>query len=664
MPARLGPYQLVDRIGEGGMGVVFLARDASQQTVALKVLRSSVAGEPTARRRLAREVETMRRVRSPYVADVLDADLAGDVPYIVTRYVPGRTLEQVVIDAGPLTGPALWQLACGLADALVAVHAAGVVHRDLKPSNVMILNGLPVVIDFGIAQGPDATQLTMTGMFMGTPGYLAPEVIEGSPSSQASDVHAWGATVAFAATGQPPFGTGSYEAIFYRIVNGQPDLDGVPAPMLPLLAGALARDPAHRPPAAALSAQAAVLDPGLLTRGAVSGDGAGADAPVTAAEATRADAAAGALVGPGGTAQLGVLPPATPGVGELPGIPPAVPALPPAGVPGVPDVPLADVALAGVPPEVPMVGVRGAAPGPAGPPAHGPPAGWGTAAAAGLGAPSSGLVPPGVPPGRGGQPAPDDFADVLPPVEYQPKPSPRRGATRNQPAAGTPFAVAGPTPGDGGPAASARWPSAMALAAMVTAAGVSVILPVMGTLAAMTLILVLRASELAQQRARQRRAAHGARPSDPFVVAAFFPWHLVRSMLASLLLAPFALAASVIAGGITIVVEPSHQLPRAVAIAAGVLVAFYGLGPGSARSRRQLQGIFAVVVRRRISQAVALVGITALALATLAAALSWTSLYWPTGPPGGFWHFGAGHVPRPSHLGWAGRLLVSHLRGW
>ena len=169
MPDRLGPYRLLERIGEGGMGVVFMAHDASSQTVALKVLRSVVAEEPMARRRLAREVETMRRVRSPYVAEVIDADLAGDTPYIVTRYVPGRTLEQVVTENGPLPPPTLGRLACGLADALAAVHAAGVVHRDLKPSNVMLLDEVPVVIDFGIAQGPDATRLTMTGMFMGTP---------------------------------------------------------------------------------------------------------------------------------------------------------------------------------------------------------------------------------------------------------------------------------------------------------------------------------------------------------------------------------------------------------------------------------------------------------------------------------------------------------------
>ena len=322
MPDRLGPYSLLGRIGEGGMGVVFLARDASGQTVALKVLRSVVAEDPMARRRLAREVETMRRVRSPYVAEVIDADLAGDTPYIVTRYVPGRTLDQVVTEAGPLPPSALLRLASGLAGALAAVHAAGVVHRDLKPSNVMLLGELPVVIDFGIAQGPDATRLTMTGMFMGTPGFLAPEVIEGQPSSEASDIHAWGATVAFAATGHPPFGSGAYEAIFYRIVNGQPDLTGAPSSLLPLLKAALARDPALRPAAVQLSAQAAALDPRGWARPPVPG----ADAPVstvTAVPATSADQAPGpspaASGGPGLAAAAGVAPG------------PADPAAPPAG---------------------------------------------------------------------------------------------------------------------------------------------------------------------------------------------------------------------------------------------------------------------------------------------------------------------------------------------
>ena len=261
IPDRLGPYRLRERLGEGGMGAVYLARDRERRMVAVKVLHSRVAEEPNARRRLAREVEAMRRVRSPFVAEVLDADVTGKFPYIVTRYVPGHTLDDVVRRQGPLPGWALERLASGLAQALAAVHAAGVVHRDLKPGNVMLHDGDPVVIDFGIAHTGDATRLTQTGMFMGTPGYLAPEVIEGQPSSEASDIHSWGATIAYAATGRPPFGSGSFENIFYRIVQGNADIAGVPGPLAQLVAAALSRDPRSRPTAASLCAQC--RSPGL-----------------------------------------------------------------------------------------------------------------------------------------------------------------------------------------------------------------------------------------------------------------------------------------------------------------------------------------------------------------------------------------------------------------
>src|SRR6266404_3652965 len=247
LPGTLGPYRLQDRLGEGGMGVVHLARDPQGGLVAVKVLHPNTTENVNARLRLAREVETMRRVRSAFVAEVLDADVTGEFPYIVTRYVPGPTLEAMVRGRGPLSGAGLRRLAYGAAEALTAIHAAGVVHRDLKPGNVMLTDDRPVVIDFGIAQSPDATRLTQTGLVMGTPGYLAPEVIEGQPSSPASDVHSWGATMAFAAIGHLPFGGGSYETIFYRIVSGRADLTGVPAPLVPLIAAALARDPSHRP---------------------------------------------------------------------------------------------------------------------------------------------------------------------------------------------------------------------------------------------------------------------------------------------------------------------------------------------------------------------------------------------------------------------------------
>jgi predicted Ser/Thr protein kinase len=255
LPRKIGPYRVIEKIGEGGMGVVYLGLGADKGQVAVKVLGSAVAADPSARQRLAREVETMRRVRNRYVAEVLDADVDGPAPYIVTRYVPGRTLEETVRQQGPLRGLALDALAEGLAEALAAIHAAGVVHRDLKPGNVMLDAGQPVIIDFGIAHIPDSTRLTKTGLVMGTPGYLAPEVIEGSSSSGGSDVHAWGATVAYAATGRSPFGAGTYQTIFFRVLEGKPDVAGIPPRLLPFVTAALSVDPQARPSARWLAGQ-------------------------------------------------------------------------------------------------------------------------------------------------------------------------------------------------------------------------------------------------------------------------------------------------------------------------------------------------------------------------------------------------------------------------
>ncbi|MEV4251067.1 protein kinase [Streptosporangium canum] len=252
---RLGPYRLLRRLGEGGMGVVHLAVDPQGRQVAVKVLRAEVAGDDVARRRLSREVETMRRVRSEHIAEVLDADVTGHRPYIVTRYVPGQPLDELIKQDGPMGLPALLKVAHGVAAALAAVHSVGVIHRDLKPGNVLILDGQPVLIDFGIAQAVDATRLTQTGMFIGTPGYLAPEIIEGHEAGPEVDVHAWAGTLVFAATGQPPFGKGTLEMIFYNITAGKADVDAVPAPLQPVLRAALQRDPARRPRATELAAQ-------------------------------------------------------------------------------------------------------------------------------------------------------------------------------------------------------------------------------------------------------------------------------------------------------------------------------------------------------------------------------------------------------------------------
>ncbi|WP_299038318.1 serine/threonine-protein kinase [uncultured Pseudokineococcus sp.] len=245
--ARLGPYRLVQQIGEGGMGVVHLALDPTDRAVAVKVLRPHIAGDPSARERLRREVAVLQRVRHRLVAEVLDADPDGPQPYVVTQFVPGRSLEEHVREEGPLAPAALARLADGLGQALAAVHDAGVVHRDLKPANVLMLDGDPVVIDFGIAKVADDPRLTSADLVMGTPGYLAPELVEGAEVGPAADWWGWAATTAFAATGRPPFGRGPWPVVLDRVRRGAADLEGVPAPLVPVLTAALSTDVDARP---------------------------------------------------------------------------------------------------------------------------------------------------------------------------------------------------------------------------------------------------------------------------------------------------------------------------------------------------------------------------------------------------------------------------------
>lgn len=243
----VGDYRLLARIGEGGMGVVHLAQGPDGRRVALKVLRPHVIGDDEARERLAREVASLRRVRSPRVAEVIDADPWGAMPYVATRYVPGLSLHEHVREEGPLTGADLRHLAVGLAEAVLAVHSVGVLHRDIKPSNVLLEGRSPVLIDFGLARLADDPRLTVTGWLLGTPGYLAPEVLHGEDATTSADVHSWAATVAFAATGTPPFGRGPAVAVMDRVRRGEHDLSGVPADLLPLLQACLHPDPRSRP---------------------------------------------------------------------------------------------------------------------------------------------------------------------------------------------------------------------------------------------------------------------------------------------------------------------------------------------------------------------------------------------------------------------------------
>ncbi len=231
------------------MGVVWRSTFHDGRDVSIKVLRPHIAHDEHARARLRREVDTLARVHHPRVASVLDADVDGPAPYIVTEYVPGAPLDAVVAEQGPLSADALVRLGEGLSDALSAIHAVGIVHRDLKPGNVLMVGDDPVVIDFGIAQVADDSRLTMTGMVMGTPGYLSPEVVEGGSVTRATDWWGWAATLSFAASGKPPFGTGPMSVVLDRVVRGRTTLDGVDEQLRPLLLAALDPNPTKRPQA-------------------------------------------------------------------------------------------------------------------------------------------------------------------------------------------------------------------------------------------------------------------------------------------------------------------------------------------------------------------------------------------------------------------------------
>ncbi|MGW8989700.1 protein kinase domain-containing protein [Streptomyces zhihengii] len=256
-PARVADYRLLGRLGEGGMGVVYLARSPRGRMVAVKAIRRELASLPHFRLRFAEEVAIAQRVGGDWTAAVLDADPHAETPWVATAYVPGPTLADVVTRHGPLPERSVRGLASGLCDALANIHAAGLVHRDLKPSNIMITIDGPKVIDFGIVRaldGPTHGGLTSSGVIVGSPGFMAPEQVRGERLTAACDIFSLGSVLAFAAGGRLPFEApeGRPHALMYRVVNEEPDLTGVPDPLMPLIRDCLAKDPAARPPLAAL----------------------------------------------------------------------------------------------------------------------------------------------------------------------------------------------------------------------------------------------------------------------------------------------------------------------------------------------------------------------------------------------------------------------------
>ncbi len=587
--ARLGEYRLVQRLGEGGMGVVHLALDRHGRAVAIKVLRQHIAHDPDARARLTREVTTLSRITNPRVAPIIDADVDGPTPYIVTRYVPGPSLDDYVAERGLLPPADLHRVASGLAEALDAIHSAGVVHRDVKPGNVLLVDGDPVLIDFGIAHVADDIRLTMTGLVMGTPGYLAPEVVGGEDVTPATDWWGWAATTAFAASGTPPFGTGPMSAVLARVAAGDPDLEAVDPRIEPLLYAALSPHPDDRPHHDEVVA--------ALERYAHG-------APVTEAIQVR-------RVRPE-TQRL-----ATPPTAALPR-PPGRPAVAPAvGAVGAGAAVVAGPGYAGPPaPAAP-------APVPPAPPAPSP------------------LPPPMVTTGR---PAGPPGWEQARPVNRQapPPPPPQQAPVRPAPQQLAP--APGP-PGAPVPESESDWDAARLghgpwgdprigrpsrsgtlLALLAVLAAVAARAPMVAVLGLLVWVALARTADRSVTSLVMRRHERGSRGSDVAVAVATSPWHLVIGLVgavATLVLPLFVGVCAMFASALVLTaargtdVRTDDVLPLVVAGVFAGLTAWWGPGGASLRrgSRSIVRGVTPGEAAGQVAAGILLV-VAAVVLAT------------------------------------------------
>lgn len=246
-PSRVSRYRVHARLGAGGMGTVYLAFTPGGRPIALKMIRPELADNVDFRNRFRQEVDAARRVHGLYTAQVLDADPDANPPWLVTAFVPGLSLQDGVSRHGPLPVDTVLVLMAGVAEALQVIHRAGVVHRDLKPSNVVLAPDGPRVIDFGIARAVDASPSTGGGIRIGSPHYMSPEQVAGSPVGSAADVFALGSVAAYAALGRPPFGEGGALPVMYRVLHEPADLSGCPSPLRSIIERCLAKKALDRP---------------------------------------------------------------------------------------------------------------------------------------------------------------------------------------------------------------------------------------------------------------------------------------------------------------------------------------------------------------------------------------------------------------------------------
>ncbi|GAA1266917.1 hypothetical protein GCM10009677_19090 [Sphaerisporangium rubeum] len=628
---RLGPYRLLRRLGEGGMGVVHLALDEEGRQVAVKVLHPHVAADLKARDRLTREVETMRRVRSPRVAEVLDARLTGGQPYIVTRFAPGRTLEEIVLTDGPLAPQQVIRLARGLSEALIAIHNADVIHRDLKPANVMVVDGDPLVIDFGIAHLVNATRLTQTGMFVGTPGYLAPEIIRDEEITQAADVHALAATVFFGATGRPPFGTGSFESVCYNIMEGRADIERAPVWLRQWLRAALAVDASSRPDAHGLLRRSRALDPS-----------------VTAFQESppRTDQ-------PGHTRRLDTRDPVPDGTRRLGSVPDGTRVLDGAASPGDEPAPtrrtrpVSEDSYSDVLPPVqyaePEQRPRRPRPerGPAGRVPTAPPP-----------APAYPPAPYGPPPGYGAPaPYPDQRVAGYPPPPPSGPPAPLAPPHQPRPQP--------PEPREQRPPYRTGHPLLAALLLVTVVAGARM-LPVLVSTLMVVVVMCLRVGEYLWADLAQRRSIRGSSPSDPLLAVLGTPWALVKAAFATLFASTVALMFGVLVWGALYYLagfnDTSSGGDSAAAWGAAAFVAGLFLLPGGGKPRKAVARTLTAAIRSPGAGMVVTIIVGTVAFLAAATALNTVPSWVPWRPPSDA-ITALGQSARDSAMGVIGGLL-------
>lgn len=541
VPTRVGDYVLLTRLGEGGMGIVHLARGADGRRVALKVLRDHIAGDREARDRLAREVGSLKRVRSPWVAEIIDADPWGEVAYVVTRYVPGLSLHDHVQEEGPIADRDLHWLAGCLAEGIDAVHSAGVLHRDVKPSNVLMEGRTPILIDFGLARVAEDPRLTRTGWLLGTPGYLAPEILYGDEATAAADVHAWAATVAYAATGRAPYGRGPAMAIMDRARRGEHDLSGIDRPLADVLGAALAPDPLDRPllsellawlrPLSTRPAEPAVAPPTGGVLGGVHGGSAEPD-DFTLPLALAGQSAAGSTPEPPAPTNSPVTV-----RDHVPGPSPVAPAAPP--FPPPPPARVADL-----PPPVDPAAVTAAAP--------------------------PGPVPTAV--------LPADAAPVTGIARLEQEWDQQHGYA--PPEAGYGFGDPQPAPV---PATERLRRGCAVLAGSLVVGGALAAAPWVTLITLVVGVWLLRAGSLAASAVADRRSLRGRKWYDGLRLAFSSPWHLLRAVTGTLVLTVWSAGLALAAG--LLCYAFALDLPTTLAISGTTLGVALWSGPGSSRFR-------------------------------------------------------------------------------